>query len=51
LRRYVGALEVVQRSFTRFIPEMRDLPDEQRLDIFYLYSLEIGSARGDLIKL
>ena len=40
----------VQRRFTRLIPGMAVLPEEERLSRLVLYSLELRKVRGDLIE-
>jgi len=40
----------VQRRFTRMIPDLKDLPYEQRLAKTKLWSLEDRRTRADLIK-
>jgi len=43
-------IERVQRRFTRMIPDLKDLPYEQRLAKTKLWSLEDRRTRADLIK-
>ena len=50
LRKDILALEGVQRSFTRLIPEMRGVDYEERLSRLGLYSLEFRRLRGDLME-
>jgi len=43
-------LEVVQRRFTRLIPGMGGLCDEERSDRLDLYPMEFRRVNGDLIE-
>ena len=50
LMRDKGVLEKVQKRFTKMIPELRELPYEERLSSLNLFSLDRRRTRGDLIE-
>ena len=50
-RKYVDDIEKVQRSFTKFITEVRNMEYEDRLHFLNLPSLEFRRLRGDLIEM
>ena len=50
LKKDIMKLERVQRAATKMVPELRDLPYEDRLRIMNLPSLEDRRERGDLIS-
>ena len=47
----ISILEKVQRRATKLIPELRNLPYEDRLSVIGLTTLEVRRERGDLIQL
>ena len=49
LKRDVNKLEKVQRRATKIIPELKDLPYEERLTKLGLYPLSERRLRGDMI--
>ena len=49
LARNIVALEKVQRRATKIVPELKNLPYEQRLLALKLYPLEDRRLRGDMI--
>ena len=50
LKKHIQALENVQRRATKLVPEVRDLPYEQRLSRLKLPTLAYRRARGDMIE-
>lgn len=47
----IKAIERVQHRMTRLLPELRDLPYENRLQKLNLTSLELRRKRGDIIQM
>ncbi len=50
LQKDVDKLERVQRRFTKIIPELRNMPYEQRLNKLKLTTLETRRIRGDMLE-
>ena len=50
LKKDIRKLERVQRAATKLVPELKDLPYQQRLDRMQITSLEDRRERGDLIN-
>ena len=51
LKKHVNKLEKVQRAVTRWVPELRGLSYEERLEKLQLTKLEDRRTRGDMIML
>ena len=50
LHKYINLIEGVQRRATRLVPELRELPYEERLRKLKLTTLEERRVRGDMIE-
>ena len=50
LRKHIKLIEGVQRRATRMVPELRELPYEERLKRLKLTTLEERRVRGDMIE-
>ena len=51
LKKHIMKIEKVQRAATRWVPSLRDLSYEERLDKLQLPTLEERRKRGDMIML
>merc|ERR1712240_913158 len=50
LNKYIKLIEGVQRRATRLVPELKELPYEERLNQLKLTTLEERRVRGDMIE-
>ncbi len=51
LKKHIKKIEKVQRAVSRWVPSLRDLSYEERLDKLQLSTLEERRKRGDMIML
>ena len=51
LKKHITKLEKVQRAVTRWVPELRNLSYEDRLEKLKLPKLEDRRTRGDMIMM